>query len=539
VVGRSAESTPLDDGIDRSTASRRRRVGPWFDATVMAGLFVLGYALRRDALPSRSLWFDDAWVVGGALHLRPSQIIIAGSAHPGFTIALKLWHGIVGGGAHRFVYLPLLVGCVGPPLLYIGLRSLRFARSICLLLSAALVVAKIHVLYSGRVKPYTLDVVLVLVLLVTVPRLASIRWRWTTAAAWVIGAVLVGTFSGNVMLATALAAVILVLHPVGDLVVRVVALAVQGVVQLFLYVQFTSASDLDGIERFMAVYDGHMDLHANPVTLLNEVLTHAGRVAEVYPGGSGTWLRLLAVAAVGGLVLGAIRPRHRAEAVAARLGLALVCFAVVGAFLERFPFGPSSYSLYYPGVSPGSRHSLWLVPIFALGLAVVLMRLRMRLGGSHRTVFDVVAVVATVAVFVLGHGEPFPYPSDQAPAATRLVDESIDAADVVIITDTRVYAFALYTSQGVVLAPTPTHQVPYTPTFRDQRIHGLGTWSTRPLDARSIKSLVAGAHEVVVYDTEIGAGADTKVEPTMIAEGFTKARVRAFGNDLVTIWKRG
>jgi hypothetical protein len=501
-------------------------------------MLVIGYAVRRIALPTTSLWFDDAWVAAGAIHFTPSQLIVAGSAHPGFTIALRLFHDVFFGDVGRLAYVPFLAGCVAAPCMYLWLRSLRFARSISLLLAVPLVIGTIPVLYSGRVKPYTLDVVLVIAIFVALPRLAAKTWRWPTAAAWVGGAVIAGSFSGNVMLTTALAGGVLVLHPVGDRVVRVGAVAVQGALQLLLYTSYARASDLDGIERFMNSYDGHVDFHANPVDFVDEVLTHMARIAEVYPGGAGVALRLVALAAFSGLVIGAIRPRHRAEALSSRLALGLFLFAFVASLFERFPFGPSSLSLFFPGVSPGSRHSLWLVPIFALGLAVALNRIAQRLTVAARPVFHGAAIAASVAVLVLGYGRPLPYPADEAPQATRVVDEWAASADAIIVVDTRVYAHALYTSEAVVLVPTPTHQVGFTPAIEDERFHGLGAWSKRRLAPESIRAIVQDATHVVVYDAAIGPGSDKFVAPVMSAEGFTAVDTRAFGNEVVTTWRR-
>jgi hypothetical protein len=517
----------------RGAALNRR----WFSVAVVIAMLVIGYIVRRSALPTTSLWFDDAWVAAGALHFTPSQLIVAGSAHPGFTITLRLFHEVFPGDVGRLAYVPFVAGCAAAPCTYLWLRSLRFARSISLLLAVPLVIGTIPVLYSGRVKPYTLDVVLVIAVFVALSRLAAKTWRWLTAAAWVGGAVIAGSFSGNVMLTTALAAGVLVLHPAGDRAVRIGAVAVQGALQLLLYISYARASDLDGIERFMDVYDGHVDFHANPVDFLDEVLTHMARIAEVHPGGSGVALRVVAVAAFSGLVIGAIRPRHRAEALSSRLALGLLLFAFVASLFERFPFGPSGFSLFFPG-SPGSRHSLWLAPIFALGLAVALSRIAQRLPVAARPVFHGAAVAASVAVLVFGYSRPLPYPSDEAPQATRVVNEWAASADAVIVADTRVYAHALYTSEAVVLVPTPTHQVGFTPAIEDERFHGLGPWSEQRLAPESIRAIVEDATDVVVYDAVIGPGSDEFVAPVMRAEGFTAVDRRELGNEVVTRWRR-
>jgi hypothetical protein len=244
---------------------------------------------------------------------------------------------------------------------------------------------------------------------------------------------------------------------------------------------------------------------------------------------------------VSGLVIGAIRPRHRAEALSSRLALGLLLFAFVASLFDRFPFGPHSVTPYFPGISPGSRHSLWLVPVFALGLAVALSRIAARLPGAARPVLHSAAIAASVAVLVLGYGRPVPYPIDEAPRATRVVDEWAASADAVIVADTRVYAHALYTSKAVVLVPTPTHQIGFTPAIEDERFHGLGPWSKRRLGPKPIGAIVEHATDVVVYGTFLGPGSDKFVAPVMRAEGFTAVDTRSFGNGkgVVTMWRRG
>jgi hypothetical protein len=141
-------------------------------------------------------------------------------------------------------------------------------------------------------------------------------------------------------------------------------------------------------------------------------------------------------------------------------------------------------------------------------------------------------------VVVLGYDRPFSYPSEEAPQATRVVDEWAATADTVIVTDTRVYAYALYTSEPVVLVPTPAHQIGFTPAIDDERFHGLGPWSEWPLLPITIRAVVEDARDVVVYDTFLGPGSDELVAPVVRAAGFTAVDTRAFGNEVVTRWRR-
>src|SRR4029077_7519710 len=117
------------------------------------------------------------------------------------------------------------------------------------LCAAALVVADVHILYSTRVKPYTLDVLVVLGLALVLPRLARRTWDWTLAIGWAVFAIIVGSISGFALVATAIAAAMLVLYAHGDRRVRVAAIAGQGVIQALLYTVMQRSSNLAEIER--------------------------------------------------------------------------------------------------------------------------------------------------------------------------------------------------------------------------------------------------------------------------------------------------
>ena len=97
-----------------------------------------------------------------------------GSAHPGFSLMLKAWTQLVG-GTTAYAIPALVASILGPPAVYLGLRWRRFAPSVAALLAAILVVADIHTLYAGHVKPYTLDFLVVLVLALVLPSLAELK----------------------------------------------------------------------------------------------------------------------------------------------------------------------------------------------------------------------------------------------------------------------------------------------------------------------------------------------------------------------------
>src|SRR5215211_2003383 len=173
------------DGQRTRTSGRDDGNGPgpaWWrtwapDALTVAALAAVAFIARVGGLPTDGLWHDDAWVVFGATKGSLSHLLTVGADHPGFTLFLMAWTRL-GGSFESTAYPALIAGTLGPPALYLVLRYLRIARSISALLGATLAAAHIHIMYSGRVKTYTVDVLIVLGLVAAVAGLANTRWRW-------------------------------------------------------------------------------------------------------------------------------------------------------------------------------------------------------------------------------------------------------------------------------------------------------------------------------------------------------------------------
>ena len=385
---------------------RPPRWAAWaFDVLLIVVLTVIAYAVRHGGLPSDGLWFDDSWVAAGAIHGHLTNIMTVGSGQPGFTAVLMAWHHLGSGSLHSLALPALTMGTITPAVLYLSLRSFGYRRSICALLASIAVVAGIDILYSGRVKPYTFDPVLVLCIGVAIPWLARRTWRWPLAIGWTITALALGSFSGYVLVATAAAGIILFLHPAGDRLVRGCAVAAQAAGQLVFYIWAQRSTDLTGIEDVLRTsYDAHLHFYANPIRFGSEILTHVARIAWIYPGGGGAWLKVGGVLAVAGLIIASVKSDRRNELLPARyLGLMLV-LAFVGALAGKFPFGPT----YDNFLSSGSRYNLWTLPAMAVGLAALLQRARDLVRGHEilARVFD----AAVVAIADRGPRRGLPLP---------------------------------------------------------------------------------------------------------------------------------
>lgn len=518
------------------SGAARPRVGRLtaIDLAVVALLAAAAFATRLDALPPDGLANDDAWAALGGLKAPLSQLLVVGSNHPGFTAVLMAWDLVAPAGAASMTLPALVAGALGPPLLYLYLRWFRFARSISVLLAAALVVADTHVLYSGRVKTYVIDVLVVMALTVLVARLGRVRWRWPLAVAWAVCGVLFGTFSAFALVASAGAGLVLLVHPVGDRALRSVAVAAQGLGQLAYLVAVQRTYDASQLEGdWERLYDGYVELDANPLQVVSQLLEHLGRVAEVFPvGPSPVAAVIVGTIAVSGLVLvarGSMRGRYVA------LLLAVAC---AGGIAGRFPFGPSE------GIgsrsSVGGRATLWLVPVVAVGVAGALQWLRSTTA-SHprlRTAFDALSCAGAVLVILLGIGGTAAYPFSGSESATHFVEDELGADDVVLVLPGGFHSFGVESAYDVDMRATPTELVGYVPEFEDRRIRLLSL-GKQGLCER-VRDLTAGTDRVLVHQAikVFLAQQVASFEEELLAAGFEEQRAVSFDDASVTVWRR-
>ena len=507
------------------------RVAP--DVVLAAGLVVGSFVLRWPGRPTDGIWYDDAWVAIGAMKGSIAEIPMTGGAHAGFTFALWLQHHLLGGGPERLALLAMVFGVIGPAVLFGCLRFLRYGRVGTMLAAAALLVTPSHVRYSGRVKSYTLDVVFVIVLATMLPRLADRRWTWAAAAGWVGFALVLGSVSGYVMLATALAIGILVLHPNGDRWPRMVALAVQGTLQGAWVLYIRRFADMDEIEVFMEeAFDAHVERSANPIVLAQNLLRHFERVVDVHPGAPSSLLAMLAIAVLAGLAAVALGRLDRPRAIVSRFALAALAVAALGSLLDRFPFGPRTFDLATQMGAPGARHGLWLVPITAIGVCN-LVELAVRAAGPRRVLvhtFQGLVVAATV-LLVINRWEPAErYSAPGARHLVAVVERAADRGALIVLDKQTAYQFVVLTDRSVDLAPLPEEMVGYLPAL--------------PPDQGVVLGVVFTPADVVRYagsvdsDLLVFHGLDVPYADELTAEGWTQESTEEIGDVRVSVWRR-
>jgi hypothetical protein len=289
-----------------------------------------------------------------------------------------------------------------------------------------------------------------------------------------------------------------------------------------------------------SVFDGHMTFSWNPFTFGREVLEHLRRLAEVFPlspGDGRWWLALLAVASMGGLVLAAVKGQRRSETIAARYLLLLVVAAAAGSLVDRFPFGTTNE---HP-VSAGGRHTLWMVPALAVGLAAVAQRARRLAARPNplRLGVDAAVVAAAVAIVVIGY-EPAPEaPFPGSGSAAHFIDASIGPNDMAIVNGPSTFSFAISTSTPVAVQATPDHQVGFAPVFLDERIKNVGGWAAAPVSPAEIRSSAADVDRVFVLTSgPLGWDARERLRALLEGQGFQLSETRPFGWSAVDTFRQ-
>jgi hypothetical protein len=503
----------------------------WPDAAIPAVL-ALASVVYRWHFPPDGLFFDDGWQAFGAVKGSFGDVLTAGQTQPVFGLVLMVWSRVVGYSAPHMITPALLAGVIGPPALYLVLRRSGTARSIAALLGAALAVCTTHIVYSGRVKVYTSEVLVVLLLAVAVPWLAKRSWTLRTAVVWFSGSMILAGFSPFALLATVAATIVLVLHPQNDLRVRVVTVAAQAAGLSALMIAIARTHNGHMLVRFFDRYDAYLPNSLNPVTFVRETFDHLTRITAAFPGGPSWFAVVTLVVASAGLALAATR--GNARGIVARFMIAMVLLAVIGSIAQQVPFGPAS---------PAARLTMWMSPIIAFGLAEMLQRTRQSIaerGGSGKLVFDALTFGIAALLLVIGFGSQPAYPHGGALAASRQAMQEIGPRDAVFVTPAALFSFALDSGTPVRLEATPDRELGFVPRFSDKRVHAFSSLSKAQLP--QLDKAVKAADRVFIVDSGFNLPTLKQYRVQLTSElerqGFRLARTTDVNRARIITWER-
>lgn len=514
---------------DATPATLRRRgfvLSP-IDVSIPIVLGVIAIVLRLN-LPRDGLWYDDAWVAFGASKGSFTELATVGQTQPGFTFGLMVWSRLFGSGPASMVTPALIAGTLGPPALYLVLRRLRFASSIAALVASIVTVSTTHIIYSTRVKTYTSDLLLVLLLALVVPWFAARRWRVQTALAWIAGSLVVASFSSIMILATVAAGMVVVLHPRGDFNLRVVTVAAQFVAAVAFVVGEARTYNSDILREFFDDREGFLDVDPNPVRFGSDAVEHLLRVVYVFPGGP-RWIAPLVLAAgAGGILVAAWRGRN---VIVGRLFVAMASLGFAGAVVDRIPFGPNESS---------NRVSLWLVPVVAFGLAAALGYARRVVAGNvrWRAGFDGIVFASAALVLVTAVSNDSQYVQAGARSATRQVMAELGPRDEIWVTRPTTYSFALYAQTPVSLRETPDRVIGFLPRFSDPRVHMLDLAANE----EDLQDLGPDVDRVYVVHADVGSSGYGRwrfaLALNLIYRGFERQTSERIEATVVDMWRR-
>ena len=487
------------------------------DVVVAVTLVVAGAGLRAAQLGPSSLWLDDAWLALVSRADGLGEVVTVGVTAPGFAAALAVVFGVVGPSSVAAQALPFAFGVAAAPLLYLVARRLGFGRGAALVGAALVLASPVHVAYSGRVKPFTTDAVLAVVVLFSGWRVVERpdegrRWGWLALVA--MGSVMVSAAVATSVAAAYLAGMVAAargarprhLRPV---LASVAAFTGFALVWWWAVIRPASTSSLRAYWS-----DHYIDVATGPGETVTDL---AAAVTNVVEG-----LSALPVVVFGSLLaLAAVSVVVRRPLLAVLL-LGPVSVSVVLAVFEIAPLG-------------GGRTDIHLYPSLALliALGVHLIGTRMSTVGAWAVPTVVLALVAATV-----RAAP-PYPAEDLRPLVAMVEADARADDLILVYSASRWAYALYTSASVDLRRDRNSPNGFAVDIQDPRVEVLEPHRQDPdrygpildrLAERNTRLWLAASH----------LGADVPVIERMLRDrGYETVRTESRPGATLTLWMRG
>jgi hypothetical protein len=391
------------------------------DVAWCIGLTVLAALLRVSALSPPSLWRDDAWQALVVRVDRWDDIARMGQSAPGFSVLLKLWLSLVGFSSMAAQTLPFVAGVGSAPFAYLVARRIGLGTAGATAAGVTLAVSRRHAIFSTRVKPFTLDadVTLLLILLgflvVAQPGRAS---RWAMLVGVGILATVLSASTLPVVLGTALVAVVAAIRRGSGTALAGAALCILALfVGVWWAVWLRTEASNPWLREFWA--DSFMPLDRGVAGAVHFTFSHTWHVftgvSAAVPGD------VTGVLVVLGAVVLALRDRRLIALILSGPALALVA-----ATLQLAPYG-------------GGRTDIYLYPCCALALGALIDGLSSRLSGRARSI----ALVLAFALLPVGI-KVRSYPDADIRAIVDIVQSEARVGDAIIVYPQDGYAYALY-----------------------------------------------------------------------------------------------
>jgi hypothetical protein len=497
------EAVAISDAMSRVTVS---------DVLVAIAIAAAAAWLRRRQLGPPSLWLDDAWP---ALVSKVGWIHVpeVGLTAPGFAAILKLWLDVTGFTATKAQSVAFTFGIAGPALIWLLCIARGLGRPAAALATVILVTAPADIVYSARVKQYTLDTVLVIGLL-------CLGWRLITAAQengrWIqfTIAAIVATAISSALVPVAcggyVAGLFVARRAGRDVAVRLARyLGAYGVFGAVWWLVMLRPRLGPALHQYWRAFYFQTN---NPVDFAKSVVRMPTRFDMGFADIPGGFVIVL--------VLAAAVVCWKWNRDAAMLLFTPLLLAVVLSLLQLAPLGTG-------------RTDLYLYPILAVVLAVGASEVirRAKFPGLFLVGVVVVALVASATT-------PSAYPQEDMKRAVQMLAGQAQPGDTVMVYYGGKYAFALYSPWPISVSPTKRE----TNGF-DVRIHRshtvlLPSYHDRTLYPATVKRLSANVKRLWL----IGAHGHLDVvtiERALVAAGFDTHRRLIRGLPVfLSVWNR-
>jgi hypothetical protein len=472
----------------RPESSGHARALRLVDVSAVVGLTALAAALRVDALRPSSLWIDDAWAALVVKAHSIDDVFLVGVTAPAFAVLLKGWLAVAGFSELNAQLLPFVAGVAAVPGVYLVARWRGVGWLGALAGALVLAASVVHMTYSTRVKQYTLDCLVALVVLAVALWLVEDverRRRWWVFTAACIGGIALS--SPAIVLAVSCSTVALVALARRQRTLRAAApVTLVGLFAGLWWLLLLRPRVNDALRDY---WSGYFVPHDEGVG--RAIFIAARDAKDVFAGAVPPNFTAATLAALAVPVAVVVLLACRRYAIAALLVVAPVGVALSLAVAQAVPLGTGRTDMYlYPGLA------------LAIAMAVDLAR--------QRWARPTVVAVATILVVQVVVFEPGPeYPSRDLKPLVAELERRTHPDDSVLVRPDDDFAVGLYTRWPIRFVRATDPPTGFAVEIAHDGIHaplilpvGTGdhteTWRAaiaKCLERSSRVWLIAGGHE--------------------------------------------